>query len=192
MKRFKKAIQHVCNKSLITLMLLASFLMTTSTFAYFASDTQGSTTTTVATFQIGEFNIGTINYSIINNLTTTGYLVDMNSVLYGSSNSDVLDFDLTWNPADIPASNDEVEMNISYTMNVIYNNKTADQATIDRLMSLLTITATPANPSSIDVASGTASYTYTFSVQPNISRNDEVFLSKIDLTIIYDFTIQSI
>ena len=198
MKKIKEKmkLRRVSKKSVIMILLLISFLMTSSTFAYWAGIVEGTQNSITSTFVVGSPIYDNHEFVLTSEVNTYSYEIDLLELLDNpEENIDEVIFGLVWNDESI---SDEVkdqiltgELNLDFDIYMTKaNGKELTGNRYKRYSSLINIEIDQDNPSEVEYNDTPDTLRFSISLTEENKRNDYKNLAKYKAYVVISFDVE--
>lgn len=197
MKTFKeKKLQlQISKKTVIFILILLSLIVSSSTFAYWSLQVDGTSVSKTFTFQAGSVNY--IDYDfVINNESTEGQFIIDNQLLVINKKptGDVIavTFGVLWEDSQRVNEDGTItkaKIELSYEIYGEIDGIEYSSSNYNRIASLLGIEFSFDNPEFIELNSATETFGMTISVDQNMKKSDYRFFENSNLIIIVTYKI---
>lgn len=191
----RKVNRIISRKFVITFLLLVSFLMTSSTFAYWADIIEGTTNDITTSFFVGSPSFVDYAFIIDSEDDTYEYEIDKLFLLDDpDNNSEEVVFGIIWNDEDLSdelidrISKGEIEISYEIVITKYGNKATKNQQ--NRYSRLIKIDFDENNPDSINYNDSAETFRFSVSLKDENRRNDYKNLkNKFEVTIVITFDV---
>lgn len=169
-------------KTIIVFLFLVSAVMTSSTFAYWATYVEGTSESHTMTFHVGSPLYDNHQFVLDSDVPTYRYEIDVEYLLQNPDlNEEEIIFAILWNDKDLLDQYINGEVELTYELQIYKNGKEVNNNTYKRYSKLINIEESDEN--NYDITSNKLSDTIRININLNEEnkRNDYKNLAKYDV-----------
>ncbi len=183
-------------KSIIVFLLVLSLVLTTGTFAYWASFVEGTTDEAVGTIAVGYGESVETRFELTNNINNDEYLVPQgqaNNSQKGAVESISLIYGLAWKEnsdlSQLVGATATGKVNVTYSMIIESDGEKLDEEEYSNIYNLINVNSDLSNPSELILDE--ESKLFSFYITMNEPKNQEEYtiISNATITITFSFSI---
>ena len=191
----RRTFGYLSKKATILILLLISFLMTSSTFAYWANVVEGTRISLTNSFIVGSYTIDNQEFVLNSQVTSYRYQLPLDYLLENpQENIDDIIFGLVWN--DESLSEEMKDQLISGDIELTYSliltnqsNKEINSRRYERYSSLINIVANESNPTVIGYNESPLTTKLSISLNPENRTDDYLNLADLNAYIVIRFNV---
>lgn len=193
-KTINKENKKRTRKILVAFLLMLSFVMTTGTFAYWATSVEGTSAEAVGTLTIGSGDDVVTTFELTNELNSGGYLVPANQLensIDGAVDSIELSFDVQWledeDESQLVGTESVATVEVSHVVSIYVDGELLDSEAYANIYDLLNVVYDEDNAEelTLDADAETFSFEITLDEPADEAEYDIIANAEISITFTY-------
>ena len=188
-------------KTIIAFLLMLSLVLTSGTFAYWASYVEGTETSATGTLQIGSGDIAETRFELEDTYESGGLLVPANQLdnsNEGAVDSIDLTFDIAWNEDEKVSQLDGTysvgEVEIDHNVLIVVNGEKLDQEKYANIYDLVNVEYSEKNASEMILGNGSETFAFQLTLDEPADQEEYNLIAnaKIAVEFFYGIDTESI
>ena len=188
-------------KTIIAFLLMLSLVLTSGTFAYWASYVEGTETSATGTLEIGSGDIAETTFNLKNTENSGGLLVPANQLdnsNEGAVDSIDLTFDIAWNEDEKVSQLDGTysvgEVEIDHNVLIVVNGEKLDQEKYANIYDLVNVEYSEKNASEMILGNGSETFAFQLTLDEPADQEEYNLIAnaKIAVEFFYGIDTESI
>lgn len=188
--------QKSIRKSLIALLLMLSFVLTTGTFAYWATAVEGTSQEAIGTLTIGSGDNVETTFSLSDQLSSGGYLVPARQVdnsNKGAVGSIDLSFDVQWLEDEATsqlAGTDSVgQIEVSHVVVITVDGKVLDSEEFANIYKLINVAYNENNATEITLDAEAITFNFELTMDEPADQEEYNLIANAEVSITFTYNI---
>ena len=184
------------NKTLIAFLFMLSIVLTTSTFAYWATSVEGTEDDAVGTLSIGSAESVDTKFVISNELNTGGLLIpkgQLNNSEINAVESIDLSFDVKWEEdediSQLAGTTSVGIVRISHELEIEHNGEVLDLDKYSVIYDLITVAYNPNNPETLILDENAKTYNFTVTLDEPKNQEQYNLISESTISVVFSYLI---
>jgi predicted ribosomally synthesized peptide with SipW-like signal peptide len=183
------------NKKIMAVLIMIAVVATTGTFAYWASNVEGTSEQAMGTLNIGSAESVDTTFDLSNTYNSGGLLVPLGQLVNsneGAVEEINISYDVAWNEDEAVSQLDGTytvgQINVSHVVAITVDGEVLDAKKYANIYDLITVTDSQDNPSELilDEAAKTFGFTVTMDEPADQAEYNLIANASISITFTYD------
>lgn len=188
--------QNKNRKKIISLLLMLSLVLTTGTFAFWASYVEGTSEEATGTLTVGYAEGVETKFDLTNELNSGGFLVP-SSQLYNSMEHSVdsitLSYDLSWQEAadltQLEGTISTGDVSISHSLIIEVDGKELDSKIYSTIFDLVKVNYSTNNPEQLTLDGDVETFSFYITMDEPTNQEEYSIISNASVSILFSFRI---
>ncbi len=185
-------------KRIIAFLVMLSLVLSTGTFAYWASFVEGTSTEAVGTLTVGSGNTVETIFSLTNEINSGGLLVPVGQAV--NSKGDTVEyinltFDIQWledeDTTQLNGTVSSAPINVEYRVVITQNGEILDQDEYGVIYELINVYSSEYNPAELILDEKSKTFTYQVTLNEPSNKEEYNLISNADIEITFSYSIDT-
>ncbi len=184
-------------KKLIAFLIMLSLVLTTGTFAYWASNVEGTSEDAVGTLNVGSAGTVTTKFDLSNELNSGGCLVPSNQAINSQKHAVEaieLHYDLAWqedsSETQVTGTTSVGQVSVSHHVLVFIDEEVLDQELYSNIYKLINVDYSEINPTEMTLDGDTETFNFTVTMDEPTNQIDYNIIAGANISILFQFSIE--
>lgn len=194
----KKTDNRKSRKTIIAFLLMLSLVLTSGTFAYWASYVEGTETSATGTLEIGSGDIAETTFNLKNTENSGGLLVPANQLdnsNEGAVDSIDLTFDIAWNEDEKVSQLDGTysvgEVEIDHNVLIVVNGEKLDQEKYANIYDLVNVEYSEKNASEMILGEGAQTFAFELTLDEPANQEEYNLIANAEISVEFFYSIDT-
>ena len=194
----KKTDNRKSRKTIIAFLLMLSLVLTSGTFAYWASYVEGTETSATGTLQIGSGDIAETRFELEDTYESGGLLVPANQLdnsNEGAVDSIDLTFDIAWNEDEKVSQLDGTysvgEVEIDHNVLIVVNGEKLDQEKYANIYDLVNVEYSEKNASEMILGEGAQTFAFELTLDEPANQEEYNLIANAEISVEFFYSIDT-
>jgi hypothetical protein len=185
-------------KRIIALLVMLSLVLSTGTFAYWASYVEGTSTEAVGTLTVGSGDTVETVFSLTNEINSGGLLVPVGQAV--NSNGEAVEyinlaFDIQWleneETTQLNGTVSSAPINVEYKLVITHNGDILDQEEYSMIYDLINVVSSEFNPAELILDAASKTFTYQVTLNEPSNKEEYNLISNADIAVTFSYSIDT-
>ena len=184
------------NKTLIAFLLMLSVVLTSGTFAYWATSVEGTEDAAVGTLSVGSAESVDTRFVLSNELNSGGLLIpkgQQNNSELSSVESIDLSFDVKWEEdekiSQLAGTTSVGIVRVSHQLEIVHDGEILSYDKYNDIYDLITIIYSETNPETLILDEDAKTYSYTVTMEEPANQAEYSLISDSTISVIFTYLI---